>query len=106
VMQAVPYYRRTVMRAGAIRGLEADLPQVAVLNVLVTHRRGPGAIGREAVEAIATSGGELGRANPLFGGLGEVLEPRRSEGAAALEFGGVPLHPGALRAYREAGLLA
>jgi TRAP-type uncharacterized transport system substrate-binding protein len=34
-----------------------------------------------------------------------LLEPLRSEGAAALEFGGVPLHPGALRAYREAGLL-
>jgi uncharacterized protein len=105
VMQAVPYYRRTVMRAGAIRGLEADLPQVAVVNVLVTHRRVPDAIVREAVDAIATSGGELGRLNPLFIGMEQLLEPLRSEGAAALEFGGVPLHPGALRAYREAGLL-
>jgi TRAP transporter TAXI family solute receptor len=105
VMQAVPYYRRTVMRAGAIRGLELDLPQVAVVNVLVTHQRVPHAIVREAVEAIATSGGELGRLNPLFIGMEELLEPLRSEGAAALEFGGVPLHPGALRAYREAGLL-
>jgi TRAP-type uncharacterized transport system substrate-binding protein len=104
-MQAVPYYRRTVMRAGAIRGLAADLPQVAVLNVLVTHRRVPHAIVREAVEAIATSGGELGRLNPLFIGMEDLLEPLRSEGAAALEFGGVPLHPGALRAYREAGLV-
>src|SRR5262249_56531939 len=93
VMQAVPYYRRTVMRAGAIRGLEADLPQVAVVNVLVTHRRVPDAIVREAVEAIARSGGELGRLNPLFIGMEELLEPLRSEGAAALEFGGVSLHP-------------
>src|SRR5262249_37967031 len=106
VMQAVPYYRRTVMRAAAIRGLAADLPQVAGLNVLVTPQRVPPAIVREAVEAIATGGGELGRLNPLFIGLEELLEPLRSQGAAALEFGGVPLHPGALRAYREAGLLA
>lgn len=105
VMQAVPYYRRTVMRAGAIRGLEADLPQVAVVNVLVTHQRVPDAIVREAVEAIATSGDELGRLNPLFIGMEELLEPLRSRGAAALEFGGVPLHPGALRAYRAAELL-
>jgi TRAP-type uncharacterized transport system substrate-binding protein len=105
VMQAVPYYRRTVMRAGAIRGLEADLPQVAVVNVLVTHQRVPDAIVREAVEVIATSAGELGRLNPLFIGMEELLEPLRSRGAAALEFGGVPLHPGALRAYRVAGLL-
>jgi hypothetical protein len=35
----------------------------------------------------------------------ELLEPLRSRGIAGLEFGGVALHPGALRAYREAGLL-
>ena len=77
-----------------------------MLNVLVTHRRVPDAIVREAVEAIAASGSDLGRLNPLFIGIEELLEPLRSDGAAALEFGGVPLHPGALRAYREAGLLA
>ena len=98
-MQAVPYYRRAVMRAGAIRGLELDLPQVAVVNVLVTHQRVPHAIVRDAIEAIATSGGELGRLNPLFIGMEELLAPMRSRGAAALEFGGVPLHPGALRAF-------
>jgi TRAP transporter TAXI family solute receptor len=105
VIQAVPHYRRTVMRAGAIRGLEADLAQVAVLNVLVTHQRVPDAIVREAVTAIITGCGELGRLNPLFAGLEELFEPLRSQGRAALEFGGVPLHPGALRAYREVGLL-
>ena len=105
VLRAVPYYRRTVMRAGAIRGLDADLPQIAVLNVLVTHRRVPDAIVQEAVEAIAMSCDEIGRANPLFAGLQELFEPLRSQGPAALEFGGVALHPGALAAYREVGLL-
>src|SRR4029453_7637409 len=79
VMQAVPYYRRTVMRAGAIRGLEADLPQVAGVNVLVPHGRVPDPIVRDAVDAIATSGGELGRLNPLFIGMEQLLEPLRSE---------------------------
>src|SRR5262249_56262259 len=83
VMQAVPYYRRTVMRAGAIRGLEADLPQVAVVNVLVTHQRVPDAIVREAVEAIATGGGALGRLNPLVIRVEQLLEALRAEGAAA-----------------------
>src|SRR6266568_194980 len=48
VLQAVPYYRRTVMCKGAIRGLDADTPQIAVINVLVTHPRVPDAIVREA----------------------------------------------------------
>ena len=105
VMQAVPYYRRTVMRKGAIRGLDADSPQVAVVNVLVSHRRVPEATVCAAVEAIVASWDELGRLNPLFLDMGELFQPLRSRGAAALEFGGVTLHAGALRAYRKAGLL-
>jgi TRAP transporter TAXI family solute receptor len=105
VLGAVPYYRRTVLRAGAIRGLDADLPQIAVLNVLVTHRRVADAIVHQAVEAIATSCDELGRLNPLFANMQELFEPLRSHGPKALEFGGVALHPGALRAYREIGLV-
>ncbi len=34
-----------------------------------------------------------------------LFEPLHTKGAAAFEFGGVPLHPGVLRAYREAGWL-
>jgi TRAP-type uncharacterized transport system substrate-binding protein len=104
-MRAVPDYRRTVMRKGAIRGLDADLPQVAVVNVLVSHRRVPEATVCAAVAAIVASCEELGRINPLFLGIGDLFRPLRSQGRAALEFGGVPLHPGALRAYRKAGLL-
>jgi TRAP-type uncharacterized transport system substrate-binding protein len=43
--------------------------------------------------------------NGLFKGLKDLFEPLRSQGAAALEFGGVALHPGAIRAYRDAGWL-
>ena len=105
VLGAVPNYRRTVMRAGAIRGLDADLPQIAVLNVLVTHRRVADAIVHEAVAAIATGCDELGRLNALFANVQELFEPLRSQGPKAFEFGGVALHPGALRAYREIGLV-
>jgi TRAP transporter TAXI family solute receptor len=105
VLQAVPFYRRTVMRRGAIRGLDADLPQLAVINVLVTHPRVPADTVREAVAAILAGGEELARLNPLFAGAAELFEPLRSQGPAALEFGGVPLHRGARQAYRDAGLL-
>src|SRR3954451_12661747 len=106
VMQAVPFYRRTVMSEGAIRGLYADLPQIAVVNVLVSHRRVSEATVCAAVEAIVANGDELGRINPLFLSMSELLQPLRSQGGAALEFGGVPLHAGVLLAYRKAGLLA
>ena len=69
LMEPVPFYRRAVMRRGAIRGLDADVPQAAVVNVLATHARMPEATVREAVAAFIASGDELGRLNPLFAGM-------------------------------------
>jgi uncharacterized protein len=105
VMQAVPHYRATVMRKHAIRGLEQDVAQLAVVNVLATHARVPEPVVRDVVSAVIRAADELARINPLFAGLADLFEPLRLQGLAALEFGGVPLHPGALRAYREAGLV-
>jgi uncharacterized protein len=106
VLGAVSFYRRTVMRKGAFRGLDADVAQPAVVNILATHARAPEATVRDAVAAIVANAAELGRINPLFAGLDELFQPLKSDGTRALEFGGVALHPGAARAYREAGLLA
>jgi TRAP transporter TAXI family solute receptor len=105
VMRAVPYYRATVMRRHAIRGLDEDVAQVAVVNVLVTHARVSEPLVRDVVAAVIAGADELGRINPLFASLADLLQPLRTQGPPALEFGGVPLHPGAVQAYREAGLL-
>ncbi len=104
VMRAVPHYRATMMRKHAIRGLEADVAQLAVVNVLATHARVPEPLIHAVVAAVLSQAEELGHLNPLFAGLPDLFERLRQQGPAALEFG-VPLHPGALRAYREAGLV-
>jgi TRAP transporter TAXI family solute receptor len=106
VLRVVPFYRHTVMRKGAIRGLDAEVAQAAVVNVLVTHARTADSIVGEVASTILAAREELPQLNPLFDGIAALFEPLRSDGAAALEFGGVALHPGALAAYRAAGLLA
>jgi hypothetical protein len=98
-------YRRTIMRTGAIRGLDADIVLPAVVNVLVCHARAPAQMVRSVVRAILAGADELGRINPLFLGLTDLFEPLRSAGPAALQFGGVSLHDGAVQAYQEALLL-
>lgn len=105
VLAAVPYYRRTVMRAGALRGLEADVAQPAVVNVLTTHARSDDAAVQAVVAAIIANAGELDRLNALFAGLDALIRDLAAGGRTQFEFGGVALHPGALRAYRDAGLL-
>lgn len=105
VLEQNAIYRRTIMRKGAIRGLDADIVEPAVVNVLVCHARAQAEVVHIVVRAILAGADELGRINPLFLGLRDLFEPLRSAGPEALQFGGVALHPGALRAYREALLL-
>ena len=75
------------------------------VNVLATDARMSEAVVHEAIAAVLANTEELGRLNSLFSGLDELFEPLRKQGPATLEFGGVKLHPGALSAYRQAGLL-
>jgi TRAP transporter TAXI family solute receptor len=105
VLRAVPFYRQTVMRKGAIRGLDADVAQAAVVNVLVTHARVAENIVGDVASAVFSARDELPRLNALFDGVAALFEPLRSDGTGALEFGGVALHPGALAAYRALGLV-
>ena len=81
VLGAVSFYRRAVMRKGAFRGLDADVAQPAVVNILATHARTPEATVRDAVSAIVANAAELGRINPLFAGLGELFQPLKTDGA-------------------------
>jgi len=101
----IPFYRPVVMAARAVRGLDVETAQVGVLNVLVTHER----VARESVAAMVSAmiagAGELLSLNPLYAGLDALYEPLRTAGQAACEIGGVELHPGAVEAYRHAGLL-
>jgi TRAP-type uncharacterized transport system substrate-binding protein len=57
-------------------------------------------------KVIADNLDSLPQMNPLFKGLKSLFEPLRTKGAAAFEFGGVPLHPGAARAYKEAAWMS
>jgi hypothetical protein len=106
ILAAVPFYRRVTMEKGVFRGVVENVEQIAVVNVLVTHERIPEPTVHDMARAIADNLDVLPQMNPLFKGVKELFEPLRAEGARAFEFGGVPLHPGAIRAYREAGWLS
>ena len=103
IVGEVPFYRGVVMEKGVFRGVVEDIAQLGVVNVLVTHARIPESIVYDMAKAIAENLDTLPNMNPLFKGLKSLFEPLRIQGRPAFEFGGVPLHPGAVRAYREAG---
>ena len=105
VLAQVPFYRPVVIEKNAFRGVVENVTQVGVINVLVTHERIPENVVHDMAKAIVDNLDKLPEMNPLFRGLKKLFEPLRTAGAAAFEFGGVPLHPGAIKAYRETGWL-
>ena len=105
LLAQVPFYRPVIVRKNAFRGVREDTTQVGVINVIVTHERVDQSAVRDMARAIGDNLDKLPEMNPLFRGLKDLFEPLRAKGAAAFEFGGVSLHPGALQAYREAGWL-
>ena len=105
VLAEVPFYRPVVMEKNVFRGVVEDVTQVGVINVIVTHERVAENVVYGMAQAIAGNLDTLPRMNPLFKGLKDLFEPLRTKGASAFEFGGVALHPGALKAYRETGWL-
>jgi TRAP transporter TAXI family solute receptor len=106
VLAAHSIYRTAVMRKGSLHALKQDVAQPGVVNVLVTHAQQPAADVSAVVRAIVGGADELGRLNPLFTGISDLWQPLKTRGIEALAFEGVPLHEGALDAYRAAGLVA
>ena len=106
VAREAGFYRLAVMPEGFFRGVDRETVQLAVVNVIAVHARQDPETVRALVAAMLANLDELAATNALFRGLGELFEPLRAAGPQALEFGGVPLHPGALDAYREAGYLS
>ena len=105
VLSKVSFYRRVVMKKGALRALDHDVAQPAVVNVLVCHARAEAAEVAAVAAAIVAGSNDLVAANALYAGLPDLFTPLVTEGASALTFDGVVPHDGALAAYRAAKLL-
>ncbi|MCV2871155.1 TAXI family TRAP transporter solute-binding subunit [Defluviimonas sp. WL0050] len=90
-----PYIAATIP-AGTYQGQDADVPTVAVVNFLVTHE--------DVSEETAYQMTKL-----LFENLGELEAAHKAAAQIKLEnaLNGmpIPLHPGAERFYKEAGLM-
>ena len=101
MLAKVSFYRRAVMRQGALRALGEDVPQPGVLNVLVCHARAENGLLAQVALAIAKGAKDLGQENALFDGLDGLMQPYR-QGTAPVEIDGVPLHDGARKGYAGA----
>ncbi len=106
VVAEAGFYRRATMKAGCLRGVDADTDQVGVLNVITTHERVADETVEEVVGTMVANAAALGQAEELYAGLAGLFAELKTAGPSVFEPDGVKLHPGAVAAYRKAGLLA
>ena len=87
LLAKVSFYRRAIMRKGALAGADADVPQPGVLNVLVCHARADADLDRPGCARRSRRGPRTsGRQNALFDGLDRSVRDgaaRRSAPAGA-----------------------
>lgn len=100
-----PFYSPALVPADCVPGLAADVPALGVLNVIVAAAKASDEFVHRVVTAFIGGAARLEKANPLFRGLPAVLARARVLGVKALAPGDAPLHPAAMSAFREAGLL-
>lgn len=102
-LRAVPYDRAVIMPMGVFRGVDGDLPQLGVVNLLVTHARTDDAIVGDLVAAVLDGANELKSLLPLFHNFPQLLAVMRDERCALLQFDDVEIHPGAAATYAQNG---
>jgi hypothetical protein len=105
VLDRIPYYSECVVPAGAFPGHDRDSVELAVTNVLAVHANESDDLVFRLTSAVIAHRDELMRRHALFRGLDRLLVAAHDKVIPALEKAGAPLHRGAQRAFREAGVL-
>lgn len=91
------YYVASVIPGGLYPGNPSDVPTFGTLALLITNRRQPDALAYGLVKAIFDNFADFRRLHPVLANLRrEDLVPSEAV---------IPIHPGALRYYREVGLI-
>lgn len=92
-----PYYIATVIPGGLYRGNPDDVPTIATQSVLITSSDVPEDLAYAVVKAVAENFPVFQRMHPALSTLAlKDLVPKEAV---------APMHPGALKYFREAGLV-
>ncbi|MDX1816811.1 MAG: TAXI family TRAP transporter solute-binding subunit [Marinobacter sp.] len=92
-----PYYRKAVIPGGMYRGTDEDVTTFGVGATLVSSTDVPDDVVYEVVKAVFENFDSFKRLHPAFANLKK--EEMVHDGLSA------PLHPGALKYYKEVGLI-
>jgi hypothetical protein len=103
ILKKVPYYAEAMIPGGSIRGQDRDSTEIGVVNVLAVNIADDEETVYRRTRAILSHANDLSRRNSLYRGLDKLLRESGKRIIPVLAQAGAPQHPGAARAYQEAG---
>ena len=105
ILNEVNFYRPSILAEGLFEGLDRDSRQLGVINLIAVHSRTNEEVVKNFVTMILCYLKELEELNPLFKNLTQLFDGIKDNGMSAIEYGGTPVHNGAIQAYRDQGYL-
>jgi TRAP transporter TAXI family solute receptor len=90
-----PGFIKIKIKAGTYKNLKEDIPTIAAPTVLITHAGVSNTIAYEMAKVIWDNHSELAKVNKFWNNV---------KLADALQGSAIPVHPGAMRFYREKGI--
>ncbi|WP_066705057.1 TAXI family TRAP transporter solute-binding subunit [Celeribacter ethanolicus] len=95
LQEAQPYYANATIPAGSYKGVETDVPTLAVRAIWATHAEVPDEVIYAVTKALYENTETLGQVHPM----GKQISLDK-----ALESVSIPVHPGAEKYYAEKGI--
>ncbi len=97
MLEKYPYYAKAIIPAGMYRGTDTDTESFGVLATIVTTTKLPDEVAYQVVKAVFENFDKFKKMHPALSNLKK--EDMVNQGLTA------PLHPGAVKYYKEVGLL-
>lgn len=95
IIEQYPYYTASTIPAGTYPGVEEDIAAVGAGTIIITHADVPDELVYKFTKAVMEHADELAAVHPA----GKQYGPKN-----ALRGVSIPIHPGAMRYYKEAGI--
>lgn len=97
-------YAHGVLKKGAMRGHDADLPVISILNGWMGVEALPEETAYIIAKTMIENIDDMTQKSPQYESVKDLIRDAPTKGAKSLEMG-APLHPGTLRAFKEAGIV-
>ena len=104
ITNPAPAYWQMVLPKGAFKGHKENINTIRITNGWMVLRDSDPQISYAIAKTVIAKYKEMAKKARHYASIEQLFKAARTEGAKALEVG-APLHPGALRAFKEAGII-